>query len=169
MQEIIEAIKSKNLKEVFFGSNGFSIADEGSIKDIQLGYSVHPDGSDLSGTNEGDWQKSWVVIGTDTEVGDPFFVDTSEPSLPVYTAMHGMGEWSAELVSTSLTSFLEVLDYLNSISKQKFARIDPDENTITDPKELAAIKKKLQEISGEKYYWKIFIEQHQEWVEEFGS
>ena len=169
MQEIIEAIKSKNLKEVFFGSNGFSIADEGSIKDLRLGYSVHPDGSDLSGTNEGDWQKSWVVIGTDTEVGDPFFVDTSEPSLPVYTAMHGMGEWSAELVSTSLTSFLEVLDYLNSISKQKFARIDPDENTITDPKELAAIKKKLQEISGEKYYWKIFIEQHQEWVEEFGS
>lgn len=169
MQEIIEVIKSKNLKEVFFGSNGFSIADEGSIKDLQLGYSVHPDGSDLSGTNEGDWQKSWVVIGTDTEVGDPFFVDTSEPSLPVYTAMHGMGEWSAELVSTSLTSFLEVLDYLNSISKQKFARIDPDENTITDPKELAAIKKKLQEISGEKYYWKIFIEQHQEWVEEFGS
>jgi len=169
VQEIIEAIKSKNLKEVFFGSNGFSIADEGSIKDLQLGYSVHPDGSDLSGTNEGDWQKSWVVIGTDTEVGDPFFVDTSEPSLPVYTAMHGMGEWSAELVSTSLTSFLEVLDYLNSISKQKFARIDPDENTITDPKELAAIKKKLQEISGEKYYWKIFIEQHQEWVEEFGS
>ncbi len=169
MQEIIEVIKSKNLKEVFFGSNGFSIADEGSIKDLQLGYSVHPDGSDLSGTNEGDWRKSWVVIGTDTEVGDPFFVDTSEPSLPVYTAMHGMGEWSAELVSTSLTSFLEVLDYLNSISKQKFARIDPDENTITDPKELAAIKKKLQEISGEKYYWKIFIEQHQEWVEEFGS
>lgn len=168
MHEIIEAIKSKNLKEAFFGSNGFNIADEASINDLQIGYSVHPNGSDLSGPNEGDWQKSWVVIGTDTEVGDPFFVDTSEPSLPVYTAMHGMGEWSAELVSTSLYSFLEVLCYLNDISRQDFARIDPDENTITDPKELAAIKIKLQDISGEKYYWQNFIEQHQEWVEEFG-
>ena len=112
MHEIIEAIKFKNLKEVFFGSNGFSIADEASIKDLQIGYSVHSDGSDLSGSGEGDWQKSWVVIGIDTEVGDPFFVDTSEPSLPVYTAMHGMGEWSAELVSTSLSSFLELLAYL---------------------------------------------------------
>ncbi|WP_258190614.1 hypothetical protein [Photobacterium angustum] len=27
---------------------------------------MHPDGSDLSGLNEGDWQKNWVVIGTDT-------------------------------------------------------------------------------------------------------
>jgi hypothetical protein len=169
VQEIIETIKSKNLKEVFFGSNGFRIADEASINDLQLGYSVHPDRSDLRGSNEGDWQKSWVVIGTDTNVGDPYFVDTSDASLPVYTAMHGMGEWDAELVSTSLTSFLEVLAYLDSVSKQDFARIDPDESTITDPEELAAIEKKLQEISGEKYYWQNFIEQHQEWVEEFGS
>lgn len=166
MREITEAIKSKNLKEVFFGSQGFSIANETSIKNLQLGYSVHPDGSDLSGPNEGDWQKSWVVFGNDTNIGDPFFVDTSELSLPVYTAMHGMGEWKPELVSTSLSSFLDVLSYLNGISKQDFARIDPDENTITNPKELAAIESKLQEISGETYYWKNFIEQHQEWIEE---
>lgn len=169
MHEIIETIKFQNLKEAFFGPSGFSIADEANIKDLQLGYSVHPDGSDLSGANDGDWQKSWVVIGTDTEVGDPFFVDTNESSLPVYTAMHGMGEWSAELVSTSLSSFLEALAYLNSISKQDHAQIDPDENTITDPEELSAIETKLHEISGEKYYWQNFIEQHQEWVEEFGS
>ncbi|QYK11774.1 hypothetical protein K0I63_13475 [Shewanella rhizosphaerae] len=169
MREIIEAIKSKKLREVFFGSNGFNIADEENINDFQLGYSVDSDGGDISGSHEGDWQKNWIVIGTDTEVGDPFFVDTSEASLPVYTAMHGMGEWSAELVSNSLVSFLDALSYLNDISKQDFARIDPDENTVTDPKELAAIERKLQDISGEKYYWQNFIEQHQEWVDEFSS
>ena len=169
MQEIIEVIKSKNFKEVFFGSNGFSIVDEASINNLQLGYSVHPEGSDLSGSNEGDWQKSWIVIGTDTEVGDPFFVDINDPLLPVYTAMHGMGEWGEELVSKSLLSFLELLSYLNGISKQDYAQIDPDENTITDSKQLASIKSKLQEISGEKDYWENFIEQYQEWVEEFGS
>lgn len=169
MQEIIKTINLMGIKEVFFGSNGVSIADESSIKDLQLGYSVHPDGTDLSGQNEGDWQKGWVVIGTDTEAGDPFFVDTNESSLPVYTSMHGMGEWSAELVASSLVSFLEVLSYLSALSKQDFAQIDPDENTITDIKELAIIEKKLHEISGEKYYWQNFIEQHQEWIKEFGS
>lgn len=53
MHEIIEAIKYKNITEAFFGSNGFSIADEVSIKELQLGYGVHPDGSDLSGPNQG--------------------------------------------------------------------------------------------------------------------
>lgn len=83
--------------------------------------------------------------------------------------MHGMGKWSPELVCNSLTSFIEVLSYLNSISEQDFARIDPDDNTITDPEELSTIEKKLCDISGEKYYWQNFIEQHQEWIEEFGS
>lgn len=169
MNEIIKEIKFLNLKEVYFGSNGFSITDEAEIKDLQLGYSIQPDGSDLTGSGEGDWQKGWIVIGSDTEVGDPFFVDTSEPSNPVYTAMHGMGKWSPELVCNSLTSFIEVLSYLNSISEQDFARIDPDDNTITDPEELSTIEKKLCDISGEKYYWQNFIEQHQEWIEEFGS
>ncbi|WKE67103.1 hypothetical protein PVT67_07670 [Gallaecimonas kandeliae] len=169
MQKIIDAIKLSGLKEVYFGANGFSIADENSINDLQLGFSLHPDGTDLTGSNEGDWKKGWIVIGTDTVVGDPFFVDTNQPLLPVYTSMHGMGEWSAELVSASLPSFLETLSYLSCLSKQESARIDPDENTITDTKELSAIEKKLNEISGEKCYWKNFIEQHKEWVEEFNS
>lgn len=118
---------------------------------------MHPDGGELSGPNEGDWQESWVVIGADTEVGDPFFVDTNDPSFPVYTAMHGMGEWSTELVSTSLSSFLESLAYLNSVGKQEHAQIDPDENTVTDPVKSTAIEKRLLEISGEKYYWQNFI------------
>lgn len=36
MQEIIETINSMGLKEVFFGSSGFSIADESSIKDSDV-------------------------------------------------------------------------------------------------------------------------------------
>jgi len=168
MHRIIEIVKSKNIKEAFFGSHGFNIADEASIEELQIGYGIHPDGSDLSGSNEGDWQKNWVVIGTDTEVGDPFFVDTNEPLLPVYTAMHGMGEWDYEEVSTSLSLFLDVLIYLNSVSNQSFARINPDENTITDSEKLSDIENKLSRLSGKKDYWKNFIEQHNEWVEEFG-
>ena len=148
---------------------GFIIADETSVMDLQLGYSLHPDGSDLTGSGEGDWLRSWVVIGTDTELGDPFFVDRSQPELPVYTAMHGVGSWDAELVSTSLESFLETLKYIKDISNQDSARIDPDENTIKDPNTLAEIEERLCSISGVKEYWQGLIEQHQAWINEFGS
>ena len=169
MHEITQALNSYKLNDIFFGANGFSISDGSTIQGLQLGCSIHSDGSDLTGSKDGDWNKFWIVIGSDTEIGDPFFVDTSEPSLPVYTAMHGMGQWDAERISTSLSAFLEVLLFLNSISRQDFVRIAPDDDTIINPKELATIEKKLCEISGEEDYWKNFIEQHQEWVDEFGS
>ncbi|NVJ61555.1 MAG: hypothetical protein HWE27_14260 [Gammaproteobacteria bacterium] len=167
MKNIIDAIKANRLKDVYFGTTGFRVADESSIDRFQLGYSKDKDGKYISGSSEGDWQKTWVVIATDTEVGDPIFVDTSKSSLPVYTAMHGVGEWDAELVATSLSSFLEILSYLYQLTKQEFALIEPNERTITNPKELAAIESKLIEISGEKDYWQNFIEEYQEWLEEF--
>ena len=148
MDEIIEAIRSSKIKDVFFGSRGFSLCDESNINELQLGYSIQPDGSDLTGEDEGDWQKNWIVIGNDADIGDPFFVDTLDPLLPVYTAMHGMGEWNSEPVATSLLCFLEALMYLKTIGKQDFARIEPDESPIIGNKELAIIENNLCNISG---------------------
>ena len=110
-----------------------------------------------------------IHSSTDTEVGDPFFVDTNDPKLPVYTAMHGMGSWGAELVSHSLEAYLEALSYINGISKQDFARIDPDENTITDPSALSEIEEKICSICSTDGFWQNMFEQHLEWIEEFGS
>ncbi|RZM83434.1 hypothetical protein C3B51_07365 [Pseudoalteromonas rubra] len=166
MHEVINKLKLLNIKEVFFGASGFNIVDESSINKLQLGYSIDPDGNDLTGMNEGDWQDSWVVIGTDTEVGDPFFVDISELSLPVYTAMHGNEYWEPELVATSLTSFLELLSYLHGLSEQNCPQITPDESTISDFNKLSSIQTRLQNISGEDDFWEDFIEQHKEWLEE---
>ena len=166
MHEVINKLKSLSIKEVFFGASGFNIVDESSINTLQLGYSIDPDGNDLTGMDEGDWQESWVVIGTDTEVGDPFFVDISESSLPVYTAMHGNDYWEPELVATSLNSFLELLSYLHGLGEQNCPKIEPDERTISDFNELSSIQTRLQSISGEVDFWEDFIDQHKEWLEE---
>ena len=106
METLKTILDNNEFSEVFFGSLGFYIAKSDQINEMQLGYSVHPDGNDLSGTNEGDWIKEWIVIGHDTELGDPFFVDSRDQNFPVYTAMHGMGTWDPYFVSNSLKSFI---------------------------------------------------------------
>ena len=169
MQHLEYLLSCNIITEVFFGSQGFSIVDHKRLNEIQLGYSRHPDGTELSGEESGDWLKEWIVIGTDTEIGDPFFVDSSDPELPVFTAMHGCGEWESETVSVSLPAFLKSLDYLQSLSKQKYAILEPNEETITDPNELEKIEKRLAELSGNDDFWEAFFEQYNEWLGESDS
>ncbi len=54
MKKIIETLKSKGLKEVVFEAVGFNITDESGIEDLQVGYGLHPDGSNLTGSSDGD-------------------------------------------------------------------------------------------------------------------
>src|SRR5512139_4289849 len=103
-----------HITEVYFGSEGFRIYTPEELEKAQLGYSKHPDGKDLTGQDEGDWKKEWIVIGRDTNLGDPYFTDTSQAHLPVYTAMHGTGSWEPYIVSPCLHSFLSSLDHLRA-------------------------------------------------------
>jgi hypothetical protein len=73
----------------------------------QVGYSVDVEGRSLIG-GDGGWRAEWVVIGIETLLGDPIFVDVTTPQLPVFTAMHGMGKWDPELIADSLEQFLGI-------------------------------------------------------------
>ena len=75
MQYLASLLSSNIISEVFIGSQGFSIVDHKRLNEIQHAYSRHSDGTDLSGEESADWLKEWVVIGTDTEISEPFFVD----------------------------------------------------------------------------------------------
>ena len=151
-------------EEIYFGCRALRLASVSNIEEMQLGYSVDGRGNDLTGDSEGDWQMSWIVIGYDADLGDPFFVDTLEEGFPVYTAMHGTGSWQAVLVSSSMSTFISALKYLVEICKQKFAQIYPDNTTITAPEKLQEIERRLLEISGEKIYWPDFITEHRNWL-----
>jgi hypothetical protein len=76
------------------------------LGEMQVGFGVDPDGGDLSGGQRGDWRASWVVIGIEEDLGDPFFVDLAEPDLPVFTAMHGAGTWDPKAVAPALQDLL---------------------------------------------------------------
>jgi hypothetical protein len=170
MENLKSALKSKDFdREVFFGYFGFYVVNGCELDDIELGYSKSSNGDSLIGENDGDWLSNWIVIGTDTEIGDPFFVDITDSKLPVYTAMHGTGSWEAELISKSLSGFIQALNFLQSTYHQEFALIEPEATTVTDSDILSSIEKKLSEFTGNSDHWENLFEQYTEWLEEIGS
>lgn len=152
----------------YFGSAGFALESRESFDEAQLGYRRQPDGRDLTGNDDGDWKSTWYVIGHDTLVGDPFFVDLFSDDLPVYTAMHGTGRWDPDLVSETFSGFLSGLEFLQKKSGQDADLIDPDENTIRDAEALDAIHRQILALCGEgsTFYWECFFEQHEQWIAE---
>ena len=94
--------------EVYFGPQGFIVfSSEDELKQGQTGFGIDDKGASLLGSNVGDWQINWVVIGSDTELGDPYFVDISEPNLSVYTAVHVNDAWESELVVAAIRYSIE--------------------------------------------------------------
>jgi hypothetical protein len=80
----------------------------------QVGYSVAEDGTSLVTGKEGDWKKSWVVIGESTLFGDPYFLDVAkldaEGDCPVYAAQKTeKGTWKVTLAASSFASFLQII------------------------------------------------------------
>ena len=73
----------------------------------QVGYSIDAEGNALGGPGTGDWKPSWLVIGSDSELGDPLIVDLSSPKLGVIIAAHGVGRWEPIYVSDSLMGLLK--------------------------------------------------------------
>ncbi len=111
-----------------YGSINLSKVDE--LQAAQQGYSVVPEGSKT------DWRDAWVVIGYEGLCGDPIFVDTSSPSLAVYTAAHGAGPWRAKLIAATFEHFAQILRQLQllavgratpaEISRRPVARAEED-------------------------------------------
>jgi len=56
------------------------------------------------------WKDSWLVVAREAACGDPIFVDRRLAELPVFTAMHGEGDWSAIPVAPSWNAFLAAVE-----------------------------------------------------------
>lgn len=66
-----------------------------------------PDGTTLG------WKPSWIVIGESSLLGDPYFLDTSNPDLegdcPVYTAVSKQVRWTPTLAASTFAQFLRIV------------------------------------------------------------
>ena len=152
-------------KEVYFGPQGFVIAgSESELENAQQGYSVDEEGLALSVEELGGWESHWLVIAQDTELGDPYFVDISDPQFPVYTAVYGEGIWESTQVATSLTAFLQCLSLLGKNARQQGPQFVPDENSLTDTQQLTDLQQEMITLSGCENFWRLFFDCYLDWL-----
>lgn len=165
--KLINILSSLKYDAVFFGPQGFLLmTSESTFEQAQLGFGRDEDGLDLSGSSAGDWQSSWQVIARDTELGDPYFVDTNDHELPVYTAFLGESGWECEQVSSTLTGFVDCMHLLQSHGEQSQAQFFPDDKTVVDDVKLANLQQQLTDISSAVGYWQYFFRCYQDWLHE---
>jgi len=79
----------------------------------QVGFALGDSGEAISAPRPSGWRASWVIIGHSSLLGDPYFLDTSDPDAegdcPVYTAMSGTETWQPRLCASSFALFLRIL------------------------------------------------------------
>ena len=113
----------------------------------QVGYSVTAVGKPLCGIDLGDWKSSWVVIAYETGLGDPLFLDTDDPALPVLTAMHGEGDWRPDTVATSIEAFFACFYEFTRIAQGRESPVALESHPIKDG-ERTAFLRRIAEING---------------------
>lgn len=82
-----------------------------NVEDGQLGYSVHSTtGANLTGTKDGEWRDSWLVVGSDNDM--PLFLECAEAKngdAPVYFGRReGGGHWITVRVAGSFEKLLRL-------------------------------------------------------------
>jgi hypothetical protein len=79
----------------------------------QVGFSLTESGEPVTSPTPSGWRASWVIVAHSSLLGDPYFLDTSDPDAegdcPVYTAMSGTETWQPRLCASSFALFLRIL------------------------------------------------------------
>ena len=116
LEPYLAARQRTALHEVSFGLRDLRLYGPAELDSAQLGFRDDGEGNDLTGTSEGDWRPEWFVVAHEGVFGDPIFVDTSRPELPIYTAMHGEGDWVPEQIADSFDGFVAALMAVAAVS-----------------------------------------------------
>ena len=129
---IQSSILLQGLKSFSIGSSGLYLFSESEFSEGQRGYSVDNNGRSLASSEKGGWQHPWQVIGYEESCGDPIFVDSAAVGVPVFTAIHGIGEWNPTLIGDLLASFKECLNILANLAVGRENPIKLAANPIDD-------------------------------------
>lgn len=147
-----------NVQDVALGYSEINFFSNKKLIEEQVGFRVDLKGNSLITGNPGDWQEEWLVIAIDS-LGDPIFVDTSLPQLPVLTATHGEGVWEPEMIADNLDKLETIVSMLNKLSKNRTSPVDLEANPI-NPKEVNIILTEIekQNPNSEISYWQTIFE-----------
>lgn len=89
-----------------------------------------------------------LVIGHEETTGDPLFVDLAEPTLPVYTAMHGTGDWQPERVAVSAAAFFRSLELVGEVAHGRGSPAEREQNPLRDDERAAVLRRIWSSIPG---------------------
>ena len=154
-----EVRKSLPVAEVNFGVGGVKLFSVAELDEGQIGYSVTSDGKSLYGDETGSWQRSWVVIGYETACGDPLFIDTHASALPVFTAIHGEGEWEPVQIAPSLETFAKCIEEFSRISVGRSNPVEHAANPVPDNQREAFLRRiaALNQASRAPEFWELLV------------
>lgn len=159
MRRVMEELRRLTINEVELGYAGIQLFTPGQLRDGQAGYSIDTEGRSLTGTEEGDWQPAWIVIGIETCCGDPIIVDTADGKLPVYTAPHGTGSWEIDLIAISMEKFEECLKLLAKVARGRENPVALENNPLTDDDKETVLNQIVNLNPGiDGAFWAAFLE-----------
>ena len=119
-QEYPAWLRSLGFTGISFGYAGIKLLLPEEFEAGQTGHSISSDNQSLCNGEDGAWKPEWLVIGSDTLIGDPIILDTS--SSTIMSAMHGEGVWEPFPIAAGLPAFAFAL---NAIKKASVGRENP--------------------------------------------
>lgn len=156
--QYVELRNGVALRAVSLGYKTVTLFKANQLVKAQLGYSVDPNGKSLCGSEEGDWQNTWLVIADEDLCGDPIFTDLASDKLPVYTAMHGEGSWEPVLIAESFSNFVLALEQIQALSKGRKNPVALEKNPLPKAEATAAIARIKQDNSNaEPDFWESWL------------
>jgi hypothetical protein len=152
--------RSLGFDEINFGYAGLKLTSPDDIDSAQIGYSRSPQGVSLCAEDSGAWKASWTVIGTEVLAGDPIFLDDSDPSLRVMTAMHGEEFWEPRIIASSLPSFAVALKTIRQLSAGRENPVELEQNPLSAGEREEAMQTIATANSGEidLEFWSSILE-----------
>jgi hypothetical protein len=99
--------------EVVTPAERIRLIPSGELEEEQRGFALDESGAAITQPSTSGWRASWVIVARSSLLGDPYFLDTSDPDAegdcPVYTAMSGTDVWQPKLCASSFALFVRIL------------------------------------------------------------
>ena len=149
-----------SVSEVSYGIGGIKLFNTEEIEEGQVGYSVAPDGRSLCGDGAGEWQPGWIAVGYETACGDPLFIETTDRSLPVFTAVHGEGSWQPKSVAISFDAFASCLREFAKLANGRANPVELENNPLPES-DRNAFFERIAELNGRGFdpaFWALMVE-----------
>jgi hypothetical protein len=153
-----ELLSTLAIASVSLGCSTVHVHRADELEEAQIGYSIDPSGTSLVDGEPGSWQSQWVVIGYEDSSGDPIFIDTETQDFPVYTAMHGTGNWEPSLIATGLRNFAAAMREAATVSKGRENPVQLEANPITLAERASVLERIQQHNPGiDPTFWEIWL------------